>query len=123
MRASPSIIPTDRLDRDIYLVLEEFRSGPAWRETDEGETDYSALIRDMMSGQYEQPLRVVALNPVEGWSRDASEDVALELARRVDEAGREISETLREFIETHIGVTGVAAAHDPALYMKITPEG
>jgi hypothetical protein len=25
MRQSPSIIPTDRLDRDIYLVLEDFR--------------------------------------------------------------------------------------------------
>jgi hypothetical protein len=103
MRTSPSIIPTDRLDRDIYLVLEEFRSGPAWRETEEGETDYPALIGDMLSGQYEQPLRVVALNPVEGWSRDASEDVALELARRVDEEGREISEALREFIVTHTG--------------------
>jgi hypothetical protein len=57
----------------------------------------------MMSGQYEQPVRVVALNPVEGWSRDATEDVALELARRVDEEGREISEALRHFIESHTG--------------------
>ena len=24
MRISPSIIPTDRLDRDMYLVLEDF---------------------------------------------------------------------------------------------------
>ena len=31
--SSPSIIPNDRLDRDIYLVLEDFRSGSAWRET------------------------------------------------------------------------------------------
>jgi hypothetical protein len=103
MRTSPSIIPTDRLDRDIYLVLEDFRSGPAWRETDEGETDYPTLIRDLLSGQYEQPLRVVAFNPIEGWSRDASEEIAFELARRVDEEGREISEALREFIESHLG--------------------
>ncbi|MGY3622207.1 hypothetical protein [Bradyrhizobium sp. USDA 10063] len=46
---------------------------------------------------------MVAFNPIEGWSRDASEDVAVELARRVGEEGREISETLRGFIETHIG--------------------
>ncbi|MGY3034131.1 hypothetical protein ACVIIV_003301 [Bradyrhizobium sp. USDA 4354] len=33
--ASPSIVPNDRLDRDIYLVLEDFvaRAGCAWRET------------------------------------------------------------------------------------------
>jgi hypothetical protein len=103
MRTSPSIIPTDRLDRDIYLVLEEFRSGPAWRETDEGETDYPTLIGDLLTGQYDQPLRVVAFNPIEGWSRDASEDVALELARRVDAQGIQISEALREFIENHTG--------------------
>lgn len=34
MRASPSTVPLDRLDRDIYLVLEDFgaRAGCAWRE-------------------------------------------------------------------------------------------
>jgi hypothetical protein len=33
-RSSPSIVPADRLDRDIYLVLEDFgaRAGCAWRE-------------------------------------------------------------------------------------------
>ena len=54
MRQSPSIIPTDRLDRDIYLVLEDFSSGAAWRETDEGQTDVSAVIEDLLTGQYEQ---------------------------------------------------------------------
>ena len=49
MRQSPSIIPTDRLDRDIYLVLEDFSSGAAWRETDEGETDVSAVVEDLLT--------------------------------------------------------------------------
>ncbi|MET4033026.1 hypothetical protein ABIB94_002299 [Bradyrhizobium sp. JR7.2] len=40
MRQSPSIIPTDRLDGDMHLVLEDFSSGPAWRETDEDRTDF-----------------------------------------------------------------------------------
>lgn len=38
MSQSPSIIRNDRLDRDSYLVLEDFRSGAAFRETDEGIT-------------------------------------------------------------------------------------
>ncbi len=103
MRHSPSIIPTDRLDRDIYLVLEDFRSGAAWRETDEPDTDFHTVISDLLTGQYDQPLRVVAFNPAEGWSRDASEEVAQELARRAGEEGREISEALQEFIESHTG--------------------
>jgi hypothetical protein len=75
----PSIIPANRLDRDMYLVLEDFSSGAAWRETDEDRTDYRTLISDLLTGQYDHPLRVVAFNPLEGWSRDASEDVAHEL--------------------------------------------
>ncbi|MCA1379428.1 hypothetical protein I6F34_01160 [Bradyrhizobium sp. BRP05] len=100
--ASPSIIPNDRLDRDFYIVLEDFKSGAAFRETDEG-IDYPTLIGDLLTGQYDTPLRVVAFNPAEGWSRDASEDVALELERRVGAEGREISDALRDFIESHIG--------------------
>lgn len=102
MRKSPSIIPADRLDRDIHLVLEDFSSGPAWRETDEDQTDFRTLIGDLLSGQYSHPLRVVAFNPLEGWSRDASEDVANELERRVAE-GFEVTEPVREFIERFTG--------------------
>lgn len=98
---SPSIIPNDRLDKDFYLVLEDFRSGAAFRETDEG-IDYPTLIRDLLSGQYDTPLRVVAFNPAEGWSRDATEEIAEELERRIA-AGREVSETLQDFIESNIG--------------------
>src|SRR6476620_6500943 len=94
MRHSPSISPADRLDRDMYLVLEDFSSGAAWRETDEDRTDYRILISDLLTGQYDHPLRVVAFNPLEGWSRDASEDVAHELEQRV---------ALREFIERFSG--------------------
>jgi hypothetical protein len=90
MRMSPSTIPTDRLDRDMYLVLENFSSGPAWRETDEDRTDYHTLISDLLTGQYDHPLRVVAFNPLEGWSRDASADVAEELEQQVAE-GREVT--------------------------------
>jgi hypothetical protein len=103
MRQSPSIIPTDRLDRDIYLVLEDFSSGAAWRETDEGETDISAVVEELLTGQYEQPLRVVAFNAAERWSRDATEEIAEELDRRISAEGREVSEVLQEFIESNIG--------------------
>jgi hypothetical protein len=55
--SSPSIIPNYRLDRDFYLVREDFRGGAAFCEADEGIT-------------------YISLNPVEGWSMDASEDIA-----------------------------------------------
>jgi hypothetical protein len=86
MRSSPSIVLADRLDRDIYLVLEDFgaRTGCAWRETDEQDTDRETVLRDIISGQYAYPLRIVAFNAIEGWSRDATEDVTDALADRAD---------------------------------------
>jgi hypothetical protein len=103
MRQSPSTIPTDRLDRDIYLVFEDFRDGAAWVETDEGETDVAAVVEDLLTGQYDQPLRVVVFNPAERWSRDATEEIAEELDRRISGEGREVSEALQEFIESNTG--------------------
>lgn len=41
--SSPSIIPNDRLDRDFYIVLGDFKDGTAFRETDEA-ADYPTLI-------------------------------------------------------------------------------
>lgn len=54
MRHAPLIVPSDRLDRDIYLVLEDFgaRAGCSWRETDEQGSDRETVIRDLLSGQY-----------------------------------------------------------------------
>jgi hypothetical protein len=70
MRRSPSIVP-DPDDRDIYLVLDDFggRLGRAWPETDEERTDREIVITDLMTGQYSNPVRVVAFNTAEGWSR------------------------------------------------------
>ncbi|MBR0939340.1 hypothetical protein [Bradyrhizobium jicamae] len=99
---SPSIIPNDRLDKDFYLVLEDFRSGAAFRETDEG-VDHRTLIADLLTGQYDQVLRVVAFNPAEGWSRDVSADIAYELEHAIAVQDIEISEALRDFIEANIG--------------------
>jgi hypothetical protein len=46
---------------------------------------------------------VVAFNPAERWSRDATEEVAEELDRRISSEGREVSEALQEFVESNIG--------------------
>jgi hypothetical protein len=73
---------------DVYLVLNQFggRLGRAWSETNEEDTDYGTLIRHLLEGQYSNPVRVVAFNTAEGWSRDVSNDVADELRERC--AGR-----------------------------------
>ena len=97
--SSPSIIPNDRLDRDFYIVLENFAGGAAFRETDE-DYDYHTLITDLLLGQFGQVLRVVGFNPAEGWSRDTFEDIARELERNVSASG---SGDFREIAGFHRG--------------------
>jgi hypothetical protein len=99
MRTSPPIAPTDA-DRDVYLVLDDFggRLGRAWRETDEAGTDRAELIRNLLDGQYSSPVRIVAFNTSEGWSRDVTDDIAAELRGR-----SEIPSSLEDFLAARDG--------------------
>jgi hypothetical protein len=97
---SPSIVPPEA-NRDTYLVLDDFggRLGRAWRETDEEDTDRETLIRDLMDDQYGNPVRIVAFNTAQGWSRDMTVDIADEIRRRFAEYD-EVPASVREFLET-----------------------
>ena len=88
-------------DQDVYLVLDEFggRIGQAWRETDAEAARLETVIADLLDGQYSSPVRVIAFNTAEGWSRDVSENVARELRRRCAEQARELPAYLQDFVE------------------------
>jgi hypothetical protein len=51
-----------------------------------------------LSGQYAYPARIVSFNAVEGWSQDATSDVANALAQRAADTDAEISSALQAFI-------------------------
>ena len=98
MRTSPSIAPHDG-HQDIYIVLDDFGSlGRAWRETDEAGANRATLVRNLLDGQYENPVRIVAFNTTEGWSRDVTVDIADELRRRFVEYD-EVPEAVLAFME------------------------
>ena len=56
-----------------------------------------------MSGQYGDPVRVVAFNTSEPWSEDVSEDVARDIWRRLDLAGDALPSSLVPFVDSHVG--------------------
>ena len=86
----PSIAPALPDDRDVYLVLDDFggRLGRAWRETDEESAERHAVITDLLDGQFSNPVRVIAFNTLEHWSKDVSGYVAEEIQIRCDVEGR-----------------------------------
>ena len=99
----PSIVPSGH-DQTVYLVINNYGSfGPAFAETDLGEADVKTIITNLMSGQYSDPVRVVAFNTAEHWAEDASEDVAREIMRRLDLAGHELLSSIQTFVDSHLG--------------------
>ncbi|MBR1211107.1 hypothetical protein [Bradyrhizobium sp. JYMT SZCCT0180] len=100
---TPSIVPDDQ-DQTIYLVANDFgKIGRAWVEADYETTDFETVIQDLLTGQYSNPIRVVAFNTAERWSEDVSEDVAHELRRRCDLQMRDLPSALSDFVERHEG--------------------
>ncbi len=86
MRRSPPIAP-HRPNQDSYIVLDDFgaRLGRAWRETKEDAADRETLIQDLIAGEFSHPIRIIAFNTAEGWSRDVTADIADEVRRRFAE--------------------------------------
>jgi hypothetical protein len=94
-------MPPNGQEQDIYLVLDDFgQLGRAWRETDEAGANRSKLVRNLLEGQYENPVRIVAFNTGEGRSRDVTVDIADELRPRYVEHD-DVSETVLTFMEAH----------------------
>ncbi len=56
-----------------------------------------------MSGQFNDPIRVVAFNTHEHWSEDVSRDIALEIQTRCDIEGEDVPESIRDFVESYAG--------------------
>ena len=97
--ASPPLAPVG-FDVDVYVVLDDFGSiGRSYRETAEEGGDRESLIRDLMGGQYDNPVRIVCFNTARGTSRDATSEIAQEIQDRVSRQGEEISPGLLDFIE------------------------
>jgi len=97
MRFSPSIAPEN--GPDIYIVLDDFdRLGRAWREMPEEQTERETLLRDLLSGQFSDPVRIIAFNTERQWSEDVSAEIAAEL---IEMSEGLIPPHLERFIEHH----------------------
>jgi hypothetical protein len=99
---TPSIVPSTD-DETVYLVLDCYGRGLGcvWREAEAGATDLETVISDLMSGQYNDPRRVIAFNITEHWADDVSVDIARELRRRADLAYEDLSSSIEEFVNRH----------------------
>jgi len=111
-------------DIDVHLVLDDFGpAGRAYREADlppvfedvltktlvardqlalASAVSFDTVVEDLLSGQYNSPVLVIAFNIAEGWARDVSEDAAREVAKRHQERGTGLDRGLRRFLTRHV---------------------
>jgi hypothetical protein len=100
---TPSIVPNEN-DRTVYLVADNFgKHRRVWVEADCETTDLEAVIQGLLTGQYSNPIRVVAFNTAGHWSEDVSADIAHEIRRRCDLQMRDVPFFLQDFTDRHEG--------------------
>ena len=78
-------------------MLDDFGDGCG--ETDVADTDRPTLIRNLLEGLYFAPVRIVAFNTTEGWSRDVSDEIAAITRACADRD--EILPSIPDFIAEH----------------------
>ena len=95
---TPRIVPYGA-DQTVYLVMDRFRAaGSVYRETEVERADIETILADLMSGQFNDPIRVVAFNTLEHWLDNISEEIALEIQTRCDIDGEDVPEPIRDFV-------------------------
>ena len=98
MRTKIPLAPPEP-DMTVYIVLNDFGPlGSAYVETDEAKADETTIIENILSGKYSHPVRVVAFNTAEGWSRDVTEDIARAVLVKACNKARSIGVAAQAFL-------------------------
>jgi hypothetical protein len=71
-----SLVPEQPAEGEVHFVLCGFRSGPAYVETDPQAAARTDIVRNMIAGEYEHPLRVLAVDVAAHSVRDVSAEIA-----------------------------------------------
>ena len=98
---SPQLVPYGA-DQTVYLVVDRFSAnGGVYRETEVERADFETIIVDFLTGQFNDPVRVIAFNSLEHWSDDVSEAIATEIQTRCDIEGASVPEHISDFVDRY----------------------
>lgn len=107
---SPLVVPYGA-DQTIYLVVDGFgvRGGDCC-EVEVERYDLDTVVSDLLRGQFNAPVRVIAFNTLEHWTEDISKEVAEEIQACCDVEAIPVPDHLSDFVGGHTG-----KARQPAL--------
>lgn len=87
----------------IYDIICHTADGLLKRERLIRDCDLEQTIRDIVGGQFDMPVIIMASNEEEGWSHNVSEDVAQAVLERAAHEGRTLTASVRDFVERYCG--------------------
>jgi len=97
MTDTPSLVPGSE-SSDVYFVLDELPTfGRVWRELSEEAANKQTVLNLIANGEFQDPVRVIAFNTAEGWSRDVTGEIAEALLDREASDG-DLSQSARVFV-------------------------
>lgn len=94
-------------DQTVYLIVDRVGRNSGSCETEIERADLETTISDLITGQFNDPVRVIAFNTLEHWSDDHSKEVAGEIQTRCDIESIPVPEHIRDFIERHTASEGL----------------
>ena len=109
MRTPTPPLAPDPQPHDVtaYIVVNDFgQLGRAYVETDQAAADEQTVVNNISSGEYTNPVRGVAFNTAEGWSRDVTEDIARALLEQ-EARNSDLSESAKRFVERVLDIVGI----------------
>jgi hypothetical protein len=96
---SPSIAPQNG---PLHFVLDDFgKSGRAYREADPEAASFEDIVEDILSGQYNNPIQVLAVDTSAFRVEDVTRDVAKAVLKRSDSG--HVGKTTQRFLEQTLG--------------------
>jgi hypothetical protein len=89
--------------RIVYLVVDNVdgRPGSGRRKLEVERNDFETVISNLIAGQFNDPVRIVAFDPLGHWSKDVSSELAEEIQTRCDIDVTPVPEHIRDFVRSH----------------------
>ncbi|WP_146006669.1 hypothetical protein [Bradyrhizobium forestalis] len=87
----------------VYLIVENIVGWPgrAGRKIQVARTDIETVIAHLFAGRFQDPVRILALDPLGHWSKDLSRELAEEIQTRCDIDAMAVPEHIQDFVRSH----------------------
>jgi hypothetical protein len=73
-----------------------------YRETEVEQTDLETIVSDLLTGQFNDPIRIAAFDTLEHWAADVSAEIAA-VQIRCDIQGEPVPHHLSDFVQSNSG--------------------